>query len=368
MLKEANDFAVRVKKVDKDLKGLGKAAELALDTSKVFLGGSLPRVYGDSTSAAVTPNSGGAGPAPLLLVGGPAFSGDQLAKAKTDLSERVQTDALGPIASWLARHADCAEKQKALNKAYEEMESWRKKVEATKAKAEGLRAKQGDPKAVSQLEEASKQQAVQEGKLQIATERHEQEEAAQFARLSALNRDAVSLRSHVRAALGSFGGGFAAALEAVPVVEVTEPGLPSTPVVGGTAVVPAPGLPIGQPQAGGLPAPGQQVAAPPSDLPVKAESSNGYPQYPSQYPPMYQQPAEQAQPQPVGVPAPAPLSAVPGPVPGASPHVGAAPAGQLQPAPAPGPAPMPAAQATAPAPVQPAASAPPMALEPPSAK
>ena len=34
------------------------------------------------------------------------------------------------------------EKQKALNKAYEEMESWRKKVEATKAKAEGLRAKQ----------------------------------------------------------------------------------------------------------------------------------------------------------------------------------------------------------------------------------
>jgi len=26
MLKEANDFAVRVKKVDKDLKGLGKAA------------------------------------------------------------------------------------------------------------------------------------------------------------------------------------------------------------------------------------------------------------------------------------------------------------------------------------------------------
>ena len=34
------------------------------------------------------------------------------------------------------------EKQKVLNKAYEEMESWRKKVEGTKAKAEGLRAKQ----------------------------------------------------------------------------------------------------------------------------------------------------------------------------------------------------------------------------------
>ncbi len=78
MLKEVSEFANKLKKEEKDLKALSKAAETALEGSKQVLEVPLPNVYEDNAAAAAA--VGGAARGAQVSVGGPGFASEQMTK------------------------------------------------------------------------------------------------------------------------------------------------------------------------------------------------------------------------------------------------------------------------------------------------
>lgn len=213
MLREATDLHAKIVRAGKDLRALGKAAEVALDTANSVLNTALPQVYED---AAAVDHAMVQKHAP---VGGAGYTPDAISKIKGDLQVKIQSDAFGPLDAWAAKFVDAQHKQKLVNKAYDAMVSARVKAAHQKDAADALTGKvmAQDPKL---LEAQRKLQQMQDA-YTIATNKHEEEEAAQYSRLVTLNREAAFIQTIIRQALGSTGAALVAAQDTIPEAPAT---------------------------------------------------------------------------------------------------------------------------------------------------
>ena len=103
MLKEATEFAVHLRRVEKDIRAVKVATEGLLVTSKVVLTSSLPRIFeetggGKVVPVAIGPVCGQSGSAPI---GGLDFSPEELARISKETGSKIETEVLAPMERWM---------------------------------------------------------------------------------------------------------------------------------------------------------------------------------------------------------------------------------------------------------------------------
>lgn len=103
MLKEATEFSVHLRRVEKDIRAVKVATEGLLVTSKVVLTSSLPRVFeetggGKVIPVAIGPVCGQSGNSPI---GGLDFSPEELARISKETGSKIETEVLAPMERWM---------------------------------------------------------------------------------------------------------------------------------------------------------------------------------------------------------------------------------------------------------------------------
>ncbi|PSC72711.1 UDP-galactose UDP-glucose transporter 3 isoform A [Micractinium conductrix] len=195
MNQEATVLATKLTSTGKDLKGLAKAAELAIESCRQVLLSKAPGIYETEEQAAEALVQG---PSTIKSEG---FSGEAMTQAKGEFVTNINPKN---IDAWLARYHDVNTQQKNLNKAFDTMVSLRTKVTDALAKVDTMRAKQGtDSDTKVQAAQAKATQLQQQ--LTAATEKYQADEAAQYERLVQLNTDAGKLNVVVEGALEKAG-------------------------------------------------------------------------------------------------------------------------------------------------------------------
>ncbi|GAB4820648.1 hypothetical protein N2152v2_007694 [Parachlorella kessleri] len=273
MLKEASDFQQRLKKAEGSFKALDKSAAAALEVSGHVMASPLPRVIQDPAQAAASADP----------IGGTAFDATKVANLRVELGHKMQADVFAPLQQWVANHKDAVTKQKDVDRAKAEMESWRNKSQGQASKVDALRAKAGDAKAQAKLEGATKTLQSHETQLTTATAHYQEVEARQHAKLVSLIRDAVYLRAYIRTALATEGQALVAAAESMPMIlpgQASEAASAAAVAQAGPAPLPAateeqaidgttgvlsvlPVVQVEPPAAAAAPAPEQPAVSPP---------------------------------------------------------------------------------------------------------
>jgi cysteinyl-tRNA synthetase len=167
-------------------------------------------------------------------IGGPNFTLQAGTSAKGDLSGKLASDTIKPISDWIARFHDALAHQKAVDKAYDELEAARKKVTSQKDRIEKTRGQlASNPKASDRM--AAEESTLQglATKLSSAELNHTNLEAAQHARVTSLNKDAIKIRDAIRSALEATSSALTSAKDLVSTD--TEPQASAAPAGTGVA-------------------------------------------------------------------------------------------------------------------------------------
>jgi hypothetical protein len=197
MLKEAATLARVATAYERDLKKVQDALTSVLESGAVVCATPLPGLYNDTAGVAASAVVATAEP-----IGGPNFTLQAGTSAKGDLSGKLASDTIKPISDWIARFHDALAHQKAVDKAYDELEAARKKVTSQKDRIEKTRGQlASNPKASDRM--AAEESTLQglATKLSSAELNHTNLEAAQHARVTSLNK--VGLRAAHKDRLGT---------------------------------------------------------------------------------------------------------------------------------------------------------------------
>jgi hypothetical protein len=102
MLKEATEFSVHLRRVEKDIRAVKVATEGLLVTSKVVLTSSLPRVFEETGGGKLVPvATGPIGPSGISPIGGLDFSPEELARISKETGSKIETEVLAPMERWM---------------------------------------------------------------------------------------------------------------------------------------------------------------------------------------------------------------------------------------------------------------------------
>lgn len=227
MMKEAGNFAAQMKQLEKDLRALKLAAEVALKTTKDTMLFPLPRVFRDEAAAVAASQSVGT-----------ACMSPGLAEAVSSLAveggRQLSEEVFLPMVRWQRNFAVLVARSKDLQNLRLEMDSRKRQVDELSGKIDRLRAKAGagdTGKAQTQLDSTTLKLQHKQGKLTVTQERFAQQEEDLHHHLSLLIQDAFWIRNYACAALRIEGTLLSHAADAVGTVDssaIPQPGpLPS---------------------------------------------------------------------------------------------------------------------------------------------
>lgn len=199
MSKEANDFAVHLKKCEKAILEMKVSAEHILTTTRNVMSAPLPTVFEDTAAAA------GSDVKPRQSIGGPGFQTDVVARLSQQSSAQLESQVLVPIKRWTEVHSALNGRLVEVDNLRLEVDSRRHTVISLAAQVDKLRAslsKAGaSTKLENQLDETIKTLQHKEGKLALTTHQYQDKEQALYTDLSTLIKDAEWLRHYMAVAL-----------------------------------------------------------------------------------------------------------------------------------------------------------------------
>eukprot|EP00887_Chlorella_sp_A99_P001444 scaffold8.g1444.t1 len=185
MAKEATVFRTQILNCQKAIRGMKTANEAMLNTVKQTMSAPLPLVYDETARAA------GSQLTSSLPIGGTVFSAEEVAAAAQEAGHQLESQVLVPIQKWLD---SCA----GLMMRYRELDRLRLEVDSRKRTGADAKAQYNLDRTVARLQH-------KEGKLKVASDSFDHQEALLYRDLSNLIKDAQWLKHHVQLALRTQG-------------------------------------------------------------------------------------------------------------------------------------------------------------------
>jgi hypothetical protein len=238
MVKEATMFKTHILNCQKAIRGMKAANEGMMSTVKSTMASPLPHTYDETAHAA------GSQVQAALPIGGTTFSAELVQQAAQEAGHTVETQVLVPIQKWLDSYGSLVARFKEIDKLRMEVDSRKRTVHELASSTDHLRAKMNanptghDAKHQHKLDKTVQKLQHKEGKLKVATDSYDHQEALLFRDLCNLIKDAQWLKHHMQLAVRAQGESLLKAAEAfgelppIPTIAPAEP-----------AVMPIPDIP-----------------------------------------------------------------------------------------------------------------------------
>lgn len=199
MEEEARQFALNIKAMEKDIRGLKLADETFMNTCQEVLASDLPRVYDFGPDGHVHAVG-------ELNTIGRGCNAEDLVRVQQELSQGLEQDVLTPMKQWLFAWSTVQARLKELEEMRIEVDSRKRQVfnlrqKETKMK-ENLDSSMNDHQRKvreKKLEETWRMQQRKDAKLANATATYQSMESEVLEELAGLIRDAVCLKSYLAA-------------------------------------------------------------------------------------------------------------------------------------------------------------------------
>jgi len=199
MEEEARQFALNIKAMEKDIRGLKLADETFMNTCQEVLASDLPRVYDFGPDGHVHAVG-------ELNTIGRGCNAEDLVRVQQELSQGLEQDVLTPMKQWLFAWSTVQARLKELEEMRIEVDSRKRQVfnlrqKETKMK-ENLDSSSNDHQRKvreKKLEETWRMQQRKDAKLANATATYQSMESEVLEELAGLIRDAVCLKSYLAA-------------------------------------------------------------------------------------------------------------------------------------------------------------------------
>lgn len=200
-LKDLQTFNTRLIKLEKSQVATKASTDSHLTTIREIMEAPMPEVAGVEVT-------GGDLVVPVEKIGGPAFSGEAIMKAGLDFGHGVQSTVLAPLRSWRERLTKLASRAGELEAERLELDMWRRRAGSTQGAVDKDRGQlqsavsmRKKTKLESKLEANIKALQEREGRVAVLTQSFQEHEAALYADLTTLNKDAGWLKSFVQLGL-----------------------------------------------------------------------------------------------------------------------------------------------------------------------
>jgi len=202
MMKEAGDFALSLRRCEKDIRTLKEATEGLLTTTRLVLSQPLPRIYDDNGTGkvvVVAPEDGGEGTGLIGL----DFRGEDLQRISRETSRQLDAEVLAPMGRWNAAFHSVEVRMKKLEQIRLEVDSRRRTVLDLSMKVEKMRDNlpKTRAKGEDEMQATMKQQQHKENKLAAARQSFKEHEALVYTQLAQLIKDGIWLKSYIAAVM-----------------------------------------------------------------------------------------------------------------------------------------------------------------------
>lgn len=222
MMHEAAEFAVHLRRCEKDIRTLKNATEGLLMTTKIVLSAPLPRVYEETGNGRVAAMPAVAGQ-PGTLIGGD-FKVEDLTRISKETSRKLDTEVLAPMARWNTAFHTVELRMRKLEEIRLEVDSRRRTVQDLAHKVDKQKAKlaQTRAKGEDEMQMTIKTMQHKENKLTAAKQSFKEHEALVYQQLAQLIRDGVWLKSYIAAVMRVEQEAFTTAYNAMGPTKVTQ--------------------------------------------------------------------------------------------------------------------------------------------------
>lgn len=199
MFKEASDFCVHLKTLERDLRSLHKEVESNFSNLRGILLAPLPRAYEEAQNGVAQACSEGE---PKLI--GQGVQVDSLMQCSADLKNRLEEEVVKPLKHWYAAYKNIVDRMTKLEQLRLELDSRRRTVETLQLKLDRLRTQVNMQNRDKVEQEADKLLLLlqhKQDKLQRTGVSYREAEQTVFNSLNTLIKDTGVLRDYTGLAL-----------------------------------------------------------------------------------------------------------------------------------------------------------------------